>query len=384
MPARLSLLLGADSLRAPRSGIGRMTALIAAALQAHPRIAALRLVARGRVLHEPLTDTMDTSAPLRSLAARLAPLRGLHTAWLRHRLGRIAAGLPTPALYHEPNLIAAPFAGPTIVTVNDLAWRADPSWHPAERIDWIERRLPATLAQASRFIAVSHFTARALQAEFSVPAERIDVIPLAPAPIFFPLQAEETGSILARLGLADRGFLLAVGTLEPRKNFDRLLAAHQVLPVALRSRFPLAIAGGAGWGSVLDTPSARHAVRAGDLRLLGHVPDETLHALYARCAAFVFPSLLEGFGLPVIEAMASGAPVITSSTTAVAETAGTAALLIEPTDTAAITEAMRQVLEDATQADRLRQAGLARAAAFSWNRTAEALIASYDRVLAAS
>jgi len=279
-------------------------------------------------------------------------------------------------------MIARPFGGPTVVTINDLSWHYWPGWHPAERLEWIERNLPRTLAQATRVVAISQFTKDAAVAALNVPADRIDVVPLAPAAGFGPMPTEAAAPALARHGLSDRRYVLSTSTLEPRKNFDRLLNAHSRLPTALRERVPLVIAGGRGWGDVLSRPSAELAVRRGHLRLLGHVSDADLVALYARCATFAYVSLYEGFGLPIVEAMASGAAVLASSTTAVAETAGDAALLVDPADEDAITAALCELLEDERLSARLRSAGLTRAAQFSWPRTVERLVETWRMALA--
>jgi glycosyltransferase involved in cell wall biosynthesis len=177
--------------------------------------------------------------------------------------------------------------------------------------------------------------------------------------------------------------VLAVSTIEPRKNFDRLLAAHARLPDAVRSRTPLVIAGGLGWGRTLDDDRASSARRDGSLRLLGHVPDAELVALYARATVVAYPSLYEGFGLPVLEAMACGAPVVTADATALRDTAGDAALLVDPLDTEAIAAALRRVLEDGELATELHMRGRARAARFTWERMAAGMIESWRTALAA-
>jgi alpha-1,3-rhamnosyl/mannosyltransferase len=160
--------------------------------------------------------------------------------------------------------------------------------------------------------------------------------------------------------------VLAVGTLEPRKNLPRLIAAWTRLPEELRSAHALALVGPRGW----DDEEVLAAARAAGVRLLGRVGDAQLHALYANATAFAYPSLYEGFGLPVLEAMAAGAPVLTSLSSSLPEVAGDAALLVDPRDTAAIAAGLERLLRDAGLRERLRVAGRARAAAFSWERTA--------------
>src|SRR5260221_9119063 len=317
----ISVLLGADGLIPPRTGIGRLTLEIARQLADRDTIADFALLAGGEVrprewIHDLLADGDAWSADgradrrpvasaVRLLAARVAPLRGVRNALRRVRLERavrqMGGGSRAAVVYYEPNLISAPYDGPTVVAVNDLAWRYDASLHPLERVRWIERNLPRVLADATRLVAISAFTAAEMQRELGIAPERIAVVPQAAAPIFRPLRATEAAPSLRRHGLADRGYVLSVATLEPRKNLDRLLAAHQGLPPACQARFPLVIAGAAGWGDVLR--GADRALAGGTLRLLGHVPDRDLPALVARAAAFAFVSLYEGFALPVVQAM---------------------------------------------------------------------------------
>jgi glycosyltransferase involved in cell wall biosynthesis len=379
----INLLLGADSLVGQRSGVGRVAAEIAQRLEGSRAIGTFRLVVGGRAIGPEMLERLGAqpgSSPPAWLA-RLPVLPALRATLVRHRLNAAAQALGPGAVYHEPNLIPRPFDGVTVVAVNDISWRFDRALHPRERVAYIERHLPRALRQARRFVAISRFTAGELAREFGAAPERIDVVPLAPAAVFRPLREEAAAPVLARLGLVDRGYVLGVSTLEPRKNFDRLLTAHTRLPQQLRTRFPLVIAGGRGWGGALGSRMAETALQAGTLRLLGYVPDDTLAALYARAAAFAFPSLYEGFGLPVLEAMAAGAPVIASATTAVGETAGDAALLVDPQDESAIAFAIAQVVDDAATAEWLRRAGFARAAQFTWDAAFDALVASWRRAL---
>ena len=397
----MNLLLGADSLAGRRSGIGRVTFEVGCAMRGRPGVTELRLVVGGRVTGTaaldapadgPLGPPALGAAPpaqgrrrtLRSLAARVPALRALQQRAVCMVLDRAAHGLArngAPVLYYEPNMIAKPFSGPTVVAVNDMSWHARPGYHPDDRVRWIERNLPATLRQASRFVAISAFTKAEMVRLLGVQPGRVDVVPLAPSRLFQPAEAPEAAAALRRYGLSDRGFVLTVSTLEPRKNLDGLLAAWRALPGPVRARAPLVVAGGAGWGTVLADPAADSLRQSGALRLLGHVPDADLAQLCARCAAFAYVSLYEGFGLPVLEAMRAGAPVVASATTGTGETAGSAALLVDPEDHAAIAAALRLVIEDGAAAAALRDAGQAHAATFSWPATADLLVASWHRAL---
>jgi alpha-1,3-rhamnosyl/mannosyltransferase len=391
-PPRFGLLLGADGVTGRRSGVGRQILEVARLLRGESAIAEMALLIGDRALPPSLLDRVDPAADdagagrVRAALAAVPGLAKLRRVVTGRRLARVARAMrqriDAPVLYHEINTIARPFAGITVVTVHDLSFRADPHFHPPARVAWMERRLPATLRQARRFCAVSGFTKREMVARLGIAPERIDVVEPGLSDDFRPVSADAAAPVLAHFGLADRGYVLAVSTLEPRKNFDRLLAAHTLLPPALRTRFPLVIAGGRGWGRTLDTAAIAPHVAAGTLLLPGFVSDDDLVPLYARAAVVAYPSLYEGFGLPVLEAMACGTPLVASNDSAVAETAGDAALLVDARDPAAIAGGLRQVLEDAALADDLRARGVARARGFTWDRMAAGLVRSWRLALA--
>jgi len=389
--AHVNVLIGADSILARRSGVGRMTIEIARAARVSDAISRVDLMMGGKIVpgawldtEPPLDPAPPRPIPWKVMVGRVPGVQLLRQ--LKHGgLNRAVRGLEREngghTIYHEPNMIALPIHLPTVVTINDLSWHHEPAWHPAERLHWIGRNLPGTLRRARRFVAISQFTKDAAIRDLGIGASMIDVVPLAPAQEFKPVAAPDAAAALARYGLADRGFVLSTSTLEPRKNFDRLLTAYLMLPPGLRAVTPLVIAGGKGWGEVLARPEAEQAVQNGSVRLLGHIPDADLAVLCARAGVFAYVSLYEGFGLPVVEAMAADTPVVASSTTAVGEIAGGAALTVDPLDEVAISQGLLAVLEDPGLAERLRGAGRRRAAGFAWDRTVDALAESWRRAL---
>jgi glycosyltransferase involved in cell wall biosynthesis len=240
---------------------------------------------------------------------------------------------------------------PTIVTVHDLAVLRHPEVFPVWTRLYGASALRSTVRAAARVVAVSDFTARETSEMCGVDPERIDVVPNAVDPVF-----AATGPS------AEGDYLLAVGTLEPRKNLERVVEAARLLGAELR------VVGARGWGGV--------TVDGGGIRWLGRVPDEELAALYRGARCFVYPSLYEGFGIPVAEAMACGAPVVTSSGSAMAEVAGDAAVLVDPRDPRAIAAGIE---EAGSRRQELRAAGIARAALYTWRRAADAALQSYRK-----
>ena len=259
--------------------------------------------------------------------------------------------------------LTAWFTGvPTAVVIYDLVAFVEGAQAQA-RAARIERvTLAPALRRAGVLLCISHATERDLLARYPATAGRTVVTPLAADPIF-AVPRSDLGEVRERLGLA-RPFVLAAGTLEPRKNLVRLIEAWARVDAPDHE---LVLVGPAGW----EFEEVLHRARAQRVRVLGYVADDLLPALYQLCDAFCYPSLYEGFGLPVLEAMHAGAPVVTSNVSSLPEVAGDAALLVDPRDTEAIRAALEHVLHDPAEHDRLRAAGRTRAASFSWETTAE-------------
>lgn len=321
------------------------------------------------VLHNPA---------LRNTRYDLGALQHPNLEWVR-------AGVPTfslreqwtiPALlrerraasYHSPYLIMPYRPGcPTVVTLHDLM----PIRYPHYFTPW--QRLGFALsvrlaARAARYvISVSQATAEDLRTLIGVPAGKIVVIPEAADPTFAPPPASEIARVREQYALSTP-YVLSVGINKPHKNLAALIEAWRradpagtlVIAGAWDPRYPVEHAG------------------AGTVRLIHDVPEGDLPALYAGATAFVMPSLYEGFGLPVLEAMACGAPVMASNTSSLPEVAGDAALLFDPLQPDALAEALTRVLGDCTLRDELRARGLERAAQFSWERTARETLRVYQ------
>lgn len=272
---------------------------------------------------------------------------------------------------------------PLVVTVHDLFALTNPGrfrrWHRA----YTAATLPRLVARARAVIAVSTATREALLAHTTVVPERIHVIPNGVAPVFAPRQADdpELAALRTALALPPR-YLLAVGQIEPRKNLERLVAAARRAASRPEARdLVLLHAGPAGWGESAARVPALAAESGGVVRLVGPLEAPALAALVAGAVAVTYPSLDEGFGLPVAEAMASGTPVLCSSAGGLAETAGDAAHIVDPHDDAAMADGLVRLWTDAALRADLTARGLARAARWRWPAVAEATRAVYDAAL---
>ena len=286
-----------------------------------------------------------------------------------------------PVLYHEPNYVPMPYKGPLVLTVCDMSCFDHPETHPEERVRLMQRDMPQAIEKADHIIVISNASGEALRRWFDVDPLRITTTYLAADPRFRPASADLLAPMLAGLGLTPGGYVLSVGTLEPRKNLGTLFAAYAGLPAVLRQRYPLVVAGMKGWNTDGLMKSAEGLVRRGELKLLGYVADELIPPLYAGAAAFCYPSRYEGFGLPALEAMASGIAVITSNRTSLPEVVGDAGIMVDPDDVDAMREHLRRLLEDRSGADALGQLGLLRSRTFAWDRCARETFSVYRHVM---
>ena len=266
---------------------------------------------------------------------------------------------------------------PVVATLHDAIPLSHPEWATPKHRALKNIFMRGVARWADSVITVSKAMVPAIVEQFRVPFERVTVIPNGVDDAWFsriPLEAREAA--LSRHGLAS-GFFLTVGTLQPRKNLARVIAAHQALPLRVRRERPLVIVGRMGWGMDEVLPKIRMGQASGEVFWLDYLTEADLRAVFQSAKALVFPSLYEGFGMPVVEAFASGIPVLTSNVSALPEVAGDAALQVDPRDVEAIREAMLRLSDDSALCSRLIEAGLVRAAGFSWQTCAERVLTVY-------
>ena len=358
------------------AGIGRYARQLALALQSLPSGPELRLFHNRQPLDrlpDRLASLPRSQAPLANKTWRFYLLSGLPL------LPGWRTAIDASDLFHGADVVTPRLRQPIVITIHDLTTLIFPHHHSQLNRLYLRWALPVMARRADAIIADSHATKRDIVALLSAAPEKVTVVHLGVDTARFAPQAPAAvESVLASLGVR-APYVLAVGTLEPRKNLVTLLQAYATLP---QSAPQLVLVGGKGWGDDRLALAIREMGLADRVRLTGYVADELLPALYSGAEAFVYPSLYEGFGLPVLEAMACGAPVITSNVSSLPEVVGTAALLVDPHDVRQLAGALEMLLESPARRRDLRAEGLARTQMFTWANCAQATVEVYRRVLA--
>jgi len=329
-----------------------------------------------------------SSGPIKSRiidgVVRLPGSRAAGAMYRAIRRERFAASVPGQSLdlFHAFNFRPLADPGvPVLPVIYDLSTFRHPEFHPRDRVEWLEP-LRAVVAQAALVHTISDFSRREIAAVFSYPLERIFVAPPAASVLFIPLGIEKTQPALASLGLTYGEYFLIVGTHEPRKNIRTAILAYERLPPVARMRCPLVLAGGKGWGN-LDLPAqTEKLIREGTVRFIHGAVDPQLRSLYEGARLLLSPSLYEGFGMPVVEALACGTPVAHSADTSMDEISGDIGKRVAALDVDGWSDVLIGSLEgnDHTNSA-LRNARIARARQFDWSRSAALVLDAYRRIL---
>lgn len=290
-----------------------------------------------------------------------------------------SAGLKSfePDVYHEPNFLAYQFDGPSVITVHDLSWIRYPHMHPPERVRAMEKYFEPGLRRACRVITDSAFVKQELIDVFGLRPDIIHPVYLGADASFRPMTSDQTVEVLERFDLQHGQYILSLGTLEPRKNLQLALRAYMRIPAATRAQCPLVLAGMDGWQTQDLYKELEPLVRAGEVRQLGYLTREELTRVVAGACALVYPSLYEGFGLPPLEAMACGVPVIASDASSIPEVVGQAGMLVHPEDVEGVTQAMRNWIESPAERAKASAFALEQSAQFSWQQCARETVQVY-------
>jgi glycosyltransferase involved in cell wall biosynthesis len=339
------------------------------------------------VYARPNNGALPEFPPARNFARKQVRLRERWLAVLWHR-----AKVPFPAdwlsgpidMYHSPDFVLPPLRKARgILTVHDLAFLMRPECADAHLRAYLEEVVPRSVRRADYIIADSENTRNDLVVLLNVPPKSISVVPGGVEERFAEVTDPDLlASARHSLGVGEAPFILALGVLEPRKNLNRLMDAFAILKTRQQATdLKLVLAGGQGW--LVEGILAHHAdsrVRD-DILLPGFVPDNLLPAIYSAAGVFAFPSLYEGFGLPILEAMACGTPVVASRASCLPEVAEGASVLVDPDDAEELADALAQTLTDESLRADLAARGRARAAEYTWRRAAERLLRVYEKVM---
>jgi len=280
-------------------------------------------------------------------------------------------------VFHAVNYVPpGRFGKPVLPIIYDLSHLRFPQTHPKDRVEWLEKQLKL-VADVPHVQTISEFSKSEIITLLGMPANRIHVTYPAPGAVFRP-EREMDDDSLARYGVEPFQYFLVVGTREPRKNFKTVAEAYAALPVSTQARYPLLWVGPSGWGDIALSPAVKRAKQLGRIRIVGYVPDRDLAVLYRNTILFVMPSVYEGFGMPVVEAMACGARVALSKIAVFEEIAGSYARYVDPMDV----EGWRHAIEEAIDAgpQRPRRGPPSDLTRFSWQSSAATTLDLYRRL----
>ena len=400
----MKLLVNVDCLQAPLTGIGHYARNLLRELSEESRIEDIQAVrASGWASPEELSRMLAPHSEndsvgnvgggeaesgftgsiqrksvgiIRDVVKRIPYARALKRQ-LQSRVAQARENELAAYLYWEPNYNLLPIGNTALTTVHDLSHIHYPEFHPKERVDMLNNHLPDSIARAKKVITVSEFTRGEVSRHFGIAEEQILVVPPAASAEFKPYDEPQCEWVRQHYQLPSN-YILSVGTLEPRKNLLGLIQAFSRLPSDYRDAYPLVLVGGKGWHTGAITEALATLPEQQVFRL-GYVSQYNLPKLVAAATVMAYPSYYEGFGMPVLEAMAAGTPVLTSSCSSMPEVSGGASILIEPTEVASITEGLRQLLDNESLRNRCREEGLINATRYSWQSSAEKLLAGFQQ-----
>ena len=392
----MKIILSTDPIRWPLTGIGRYTYELARRLESNARVTDCRFFNYGRWQQSkdflPFGD--EKSRTVGSPSAKTKGLEFLRKSLANSELAVKVYSRVMPLiynlklsrfssshLYHSPNFILPSFGGRKIVTFHDLSIFKYPEFHPESRVSLMSAETQKAARNADHIITVSEAVREEVIDFFSRSPDDVTAVHLASFIGQSSVSNAEKGNLLSRFKLRSGQFFLFISSIEPRKNISRILDAFEALPEGFKKEHPLVLAGSSGWKSGDILKRIKKLSDSGSVIYLGYINDVELECLYESAGALVFPSIYEGFGLPIIESQSKGVPVITSRISCMPEVSGGAALLVDPYNSEDIGQAMEKIMLDAGIREDLSHRGHLNAQKFSWDRMLTETLDVYEKIL---
>lgn len=375
----------------PLTGIGHYTRNLGLLLEQDSRVDSLLLFAHGKFFSNELLKqaaTSNSNAPPRqsilshvrsslssstSMVSLYQQIMPFAERWrLRHH---------KDAIFHSPNFLMPAFSGKTVVTIHDLSTLIFPDFHPQARVNFVNKTITSACQKADLIVTDSEFVRNEVIQRYKLEPERIVSQHLGAQEHFKPRTSEQCANSLIKNNLAYKEFFLFVSTLEPRKNLLRILQAYKQYRQECPDGYPLLLVGGSGWQQTSFKDLLVELMDKGWVQSLGYVSDQHLAILFSAARALLFPSIYEGFGLPVLEAMQSGTAVLTSENSSMSEITESAGILVNPLNVEDIAAGIHTLHSNTNIVTALETAGLKRSKAFSWKACSDNMIKHYQNLV---
>lgn len=385
----MKLILGCDPLLMPLTGIGHYTRNLGYQLSRDPRVGNLQLFAHGKFFSNDLllpqcvsAETADSAQTTTSQKIRTAMARSSAIVRVYEQvvplLNRWQLRNHKNAIFHSPNFLMPDFAGRTVVTIHDLSTVRFPEFHPKARVGLVGRAIQKACNKADLLVTDSEYIRNELLEAYDIDPDRIVSQHLGAQEHFKPRTEVQCSPILCEDKLEYKQFFIFVSTLEPRKNLLRILQAYKQYRLDHPNGFPLVLIGGTGWQQASFRDLLQELINNNWVKQLGYVTDNQLAVLFSAARGLLFPSIYEGFGLPVLEAMQSGTAVLTSKDSSMSEITEKAGVLVDPINVEKIAQGIELLHSDHQRVKQLEWEGIERAKSFSWQICSDSMIKHYQ------